>query len=333
MESDSKYVAYNNSVTTVGNTCGIDFSQDSVFLPALYGLLFIIGTPLNLLALFGLYRLIKSENVLPVYVINLLLADVLQLFTLPLWMDYYGNGHYWRFGPRGCQIMGLLFYISIYAGIFFRCIISLERHLAIARPFKFQALRKLKFARWIALGIWVLIAMPPTIAFNKLFPKHENYTLCIEKYPSEQGFITYRLITLLLSFIVPLAFIVGLHIQTLHSLKALGSLVSDEKKRIRALLTLLVVIFVTVLGPYHFIGCVKYVGLLLTTNICDWEIKIFMPYQVSRGLLSLNSLLNPILYIFMRTDFRAATANYLPCLRRMRSLSLRTSDQTNTTDS
>ncbi|XP_076866775.1 G-protein coupled receptor 4 [Brachyhypopomus gauderio] len=306
---------------TVGNTCGIDFRQDSIFLPVLYSVFFIIGLPLNLTALFGLYRLIKSENVLPVYVINLLLADLIQLLSLPLWIDYYASAHYWRFGSQACQFMGLFLYISIYAGIFFMCVVALERHLAIARPFKFQKFRQLKFARWIALGIWVLIILPPAIAFNKLFPKQMNYTLCIEKYPSDQNFITYRLITLAVSFIVPLCFIAVLHRQTMRSLMAISSILSEEKRRIRGLLTLLVAIFVTVLGPYHFIGCVKYLGLLAHSQACEWEKAVFMPYQLGRGLLSLNSLLDPVLYTFLRTDFRAAARQYLPCLRRGRSVS------------
>ncbi|KAI2658011.1 G- coupled receptor 4-like protein [Labeo rohita] len=315
----------------VGNTCGIDFSQDAIFLPVLYGIFFIIGTPLNLLALFGLYRLIQSENVLPVYVINLLIADLIQLLTFPLWMDYYANGHHWRFGPQSCQFMGLFFYISIYAGIFFMCIIALERHLAIARPLSFQHLRNLRFARWIALSIWILIAVPPAIAFDKLFPKQENYTLCIEKYPSEGSFITYRLITLLVSFIIPLSFIVGLHRETVRSLMAINSLLSEEKRSIRGLLTLLVAVFVTVLGPYHFIGCVKYVGLLIHSSPCVWEKAVFVPYQVGRGFLSLNSLLDPVFYIFLRRDFRAAAGKYLPCLRRVRNRSYRTEKATSST--
>ncbi|XP_066517631.1 G-protein coupled receptor 4 [Hoplias malabaricus] len=306
-------------ISNVGNTCGIDFKQDSVFLPVMYGIFFIIGTPLNLMALFGLYRLVKAENVLPVYVINLLLADLIQLLTLPFWIDYYANEHYWRFGPRGCQFMGLFFYISIYAGIFFMCLIALERHMAIVRPLKFQSFRRLKSTWMIAIGIWVIIMVPPSVAFDSLFPKH-NYTLCIEKYPSEASFITYRLITLTLSFILPLSFIVGLHCKTLRSLTTINALLSEEKRRIRGLLTLLVVIFVIVLGPYHFIGCVKYLGLLIHREACRWEKDIFVFYQLGRGLLSLNSLLDPVLYMFLRSDFRALVRSYLPCLRTASSL-------------
>lgn len=313
-------------------SCGIDFSQDGTFLPVFYGIIFIIGVPLNLMALFGLYRLIKSENVLPVYVINLLISDIIQLLTLPLWIDYYANGHHWRFGPHTCQFIGLLFYNSLYAGILFKCIIALERHLAVARPFSFKHLRNLKFAFWLALAVWTLITLPQIAAFNKLFPTQANYTLCIEKYPSEDSFITYRLITLLVSFIAPLSFIVGLHRQTIRSLMAINSLLSEEKRSIRGLLTLLVAVFVTVLGPYHFIGCVKYIGLLMHGSACVWERAVFVPYQLGRGFLSLNSLLDPVFYIFLRRDVRSAAGNYVPCLGRIGTGSFQTEGPTNTTE-
>ncbi|CDQ87865.1 G-protein coupled receptor 4-like [Oncorhynchus mykiss] len=312
-----------NSNLNEANNCGVDLSQDAIYLPVIYSIFFIIGTPLNLMALFGLYRLIKSENVLPVYVINLLLSDLLQLFTVPLWIDYYRRGHSWRFGSTSCQLLGVSFYISIYTGIAFMCIIALERYLAIAKPLRFQALRKLKFARWIALSIWVVVAVPPSIVLHKMQP-NDNHTLCIESYPSKEGFIIYRLITLSLSFIIPLAFIVILHRKTLRSLSAIGTLGREEKHRIRGLLILLMVIFILVLGPYHITGCVKYIGLLLHGDACEWEKTVFVPYQLGRGLLSLNSVLDPILYTFLRSDFRAAAGHYLPCLRRMQESVCRT---------
>ncbi|XP_066552756.1 G-protein coupled receptor 4 [Amia ocellicauda] len=315
----------NGSNGPLNNSCGIDFGVDAVFLPVFYGIFFFVGLPLNLMALYGLYRLVKSENVLPVYVMNLLLSDLLQIVTLPLWIDYYSKGHYWQFGTRLCQVVGLVFYISLYAGIFFLCLIALERHLAIARPLKFQSLRRLRYARWVALGLWVVVALPPCIAFAVLFTKNNQNHLCIEKYPSDKQFIIYRLVTLVLSFAIPFIFIVTLHMLTLRSLAGVSSLVEEEKKRIRRLLTMVVVIFLTVLGPYHLIGCVKYIGLLIHPISCEWERSVFVYYQMGRALLSLNSLLDPVLYIFLRNDFRDKLYSSLCCLGRLQRRSHRPS--------
>ncbi|KAJ7987474.1 hypothetical protein DPEC_G00326870 [Dallia pectoralis] len=296
------------------NTCALDLSQDSIYLPVLYGIFFVVGTPLNLMALYGLYRLIKSEHVLPVYVINLLLSDLLQLFTLPLWIDYYTREHSWRFGSASCKLMGVVFYVSIYSSIVFMCVIALERYLAIAKPLKFQHLRKLRFAKWMSLVIWVIVAVPPCIAFQML-NLDGKHSMCIEKYPSERSFVVYRLITLSVTFVLPLSFIFSLYWKTLRAVFATEALGAEEKRRIRGLLSLLVVIFLVVLGPYHITGGVKYVGLLLYDDACQWERSVFLPYQLGRGLLSLNSLLDPVLYTFMRSDFRAAAGRYTSCLR------------------
>ncbi|XP_061083673.1 G-protein coupled receptor 4-like [Conger conger] len=306
------------SMGGVGNMCNIDFSQDVIFIPVLYGIFFTLGVPLNLLALFGLHRLIKSNNVLPVYLINLLISDLLQLLMLPLWIDYYRRGHSWLYGPTACRGMDFIFYVTIYASIMFMCAIAVERHFAIARPMKFQAMRSLKYTRWVALGIWMVVALPPSIALKSLFTTSQNSTLCIEKYPSEEGYITYRLVTLVLPFFLPLSFIVILHRKTLQALKGVVSLAQREKRQIRGLLALLVVVFVVVLGPYHLVGCVKYVGLLFHSTPCQWEKAVFLPYQVGRVLLSINSVLDPVFYIFLRGDFREAVCRYLPCLRRVR---------------
>ncbi|TRZ01467.1 hypothetical protein DNTS_003935 [Danionella cerebrum] len=84
-----------------------------------------------------------------------------------------------------------------------------------------------------------------------------------------------------------------------------GSLLSEEKKSIKGLLTLLVATFVMVLGPYRLIGCVKYVGLLIHSSACIWEKDIFVPYQLGRSFLSLNSVLDPLFYIFCAAELLA----------------------------
>ncbi|XP_039601998.1 G-protein coupled receptor 4-like [Polypterus senegalus] len=304
----------------MNSTCNnIDFNSDRIFFCILYGFIFCIGLPVNCLAVFGLYRLVKSENGLPIYVINLLLSDILQIFTLPLWIHYYSYGHQWYFGATSCKIMGCIFYISLYASIFFLCCIALERYLAIAHPLKFPAIRRLWFACLLSLSLWTFITIIPAVAFKVLFPESNN-SLCIEKYPSKKNFIAYRIITLILSFFFPLAFLLFMYRGTLRSLSHVQSVNKSEKKRIRGLLSLLVLIFLLVFGPYHLTGCVKYIGLVFSSDICEFEARIFIFYQVGRGFLSLNSLLDPILYIFLRMDFQKQVLYFFPCCQKFFSL-------------
>ncbi|XP_023700516.1 G-protein coupled receptor 4 [Paramormyrops kingsleyae] len=294
--------------------CGIDFNQDAALFSVLYSIFFVFGTPLNILALYGLYNLIRCENILPIFVINLLLSNLLQLSTLPLWIDYYRTGHYWRFKSIGCYGVTLIFYISIYVAIFFKCLIALERHLAIAWPHKFQAVQKLRSVVCLSVAVWLAVAVPPLASINTMF-HGQNKHLCNENYPAKMETIIYRLITLALSFILPFSFISILHMQTLKCLAGLPSSRAEEKRRICAFLSFLVVIFVVVLGPYHLTGSIKYIGLVFNPGDCEWEKSVFLPYQVGRALLSLNTLLDPIMYIFLRTDFRELLQTHLSCLR------------------
>ncbi|MGH0128830.1 UNVERIFIED_CONTAM: hypothetical protein FKN15_036376 [Acipenser sinensis] len=116
----------NNSSIRNESCDNIDFSLDQTFLPVLYGLVFCIGLPTNCLALYGLYRLVRTDNALPVYVINLLLSDLLQISTLPLWIDCYSHGHVWHFGNTLCEITGDIFWICQSVSIFFMLCVALE---------------------------------------------------------------------------------------------------------------------------------------------------------------------------------------------------------------
>ncbi|KAK6467639.1 G-protein coupled receptor 4-like, partial [Huso huso] len=129
----------NNSSIRNESCDNIDFSLDQTFLPVLYGLVFCIGLPTNCLALYGLYRLVRTDNALPVYVINLLLSDLLQISTLPLWIDYYSHGHVWRFGNTLCEITGVIFWICQSVSIFFMLCVALERYIAVSHPLCFRS--------------------------------------------------------------------------------------------------------------------------------------------------------------------------------------------------
>ncbi|KAK1152037.1 G-protein coupled receptor 4-like [Acipenser oxyrinchus oxyrinchus] len=188
----------NNSSIRNESCDNIDFSLDQTFLPVLYGLVFCIGLPTNCLALYGLYRLVRTDNALPVYVINLLLSDLLQISTLPLWIDYYSHGHIWCFENTLCKITGVIFWISQSVSIFFMLCVALERYI-----------------------------MPPTLCASE------------------------------------------------------ASVDSRDS--------------------------------------CDYEARIFIYFQIGMGFLSLNSLLDPFLYIFVCGDVRKEMLYSFPCFQKLAS--------------
>lgn len=86
----------------------------------------------------------RQRNELGVYLINLSVADLLYIATLPLWIDYFLHHDNWIHGQESCKLFGFIFYTNIYVSIAFLCCISLDRYLAVAYPLRFAKVRRIK---------------------------------------------------------------------------------------------------------------------------------------------------------------------------------------------
>lgn len=69
-----------------------------------------------------------------VYIINLALADLIYLSTIPFVVCTY-LAHDWLFGEAGCHILLSLDLLTMHASVFILVAMSLERYRAVARPF------------------------------------------------------------------------------------------------------------------------------------------------------------------------------------------------------
>uniref|UniRef100_A0A3Q3JS86 Ig-like domain-containing protein n=1 Tax=Monopterus albus TaxID=43700 RepID=A0A3Q3JS86_MONAL len=83
------------------------------------------------------------------------------------------------------------------------------------------------------------------------------------------------------------------------TLKRSSSLSDHERHKIVAILVVITINFIAVFGPYHLVGGYRFVSLLLTDDPCGLECSIFLIYRLCYGLTSLNTLLDPLFYIFL----------------------------------
>nr|XP_015195063.1 PREDICTED: G-protein coupled receptor 4-like [Lepisosteus oculatus] len=303
----------------------IDFSADQTFLPVLYGCIFCMGLPTNCLALYGLYRLVKANYTLPIYAINLLLADLVQIATLPFWIDYFKSGHTWHFGDIACKIIGSVFYISLAVSILFMCCISLERYLAIVHPLWFQGCRKLRNVYALCLAVWLFIILIVSVGVSIALKRPQDSKLCMESHNWSKTLAIFQLVTPSIVFVIPLLLLVFLSLLVHRSLAQSLSFPEQEKRRISGLLLLIVLLFLLIFGPYHFVKVVLYAGSLAAADKCDFKARVFTSYQISIGLLSVNALLDPMIYIFIYRDTRKKMLDSLPCFRWMRKSTVNSS--------
>lgn len=90
---------------------------------------------------------VRQRNELGIYLMNLSVADLLYIATLPLWIDYFLQHDDWIHGQESCKLFGFIFYTNIYVSIAFLCCISMDRYLAVAYPLRFAKVRRIKTGR------------------------------------------------------------------------------------------------------------------------------------------------------------------------------------------
>ncbi|XP_063060324.1 P2Y purinoceptor 14 [Engraulis encrasicolus] len=124
----------NVTVATITVAASNRTDLSSVFtrqvLPALYLLICVLGLVLNGLAACLFFRM-PSSSALVVYLKNMVVADLLMLLTFPPRVLSEA-----KLGGRPlevvtCRYTAVLFYLSMYAGIVFMGLISLERYVKI----------------------------------------------------------------------------------------------------------------------------------------------------------------------------------------------------------
>ncbi|KAF1384295.1 hypothetical protein PFLUV_G00116860 [Perca fluviatilis] len=122
-----------------------------------YLLLFIPGLLLNTTALWVLCRHISKKTKAVIFMINLALADLAHILSLPLRIYYYFT-HTWPFGRGVCLFCFYLKYLNMYAAIVFLVCISMQRCVFLLKPFSARRWRR-RYDLLISVVVWVVVGL------------------------------------------------------------------------------------------------------------------------------------------------------------------------------
>nr|XP_056702537.1 urotensin-2 receptor-like [Euleptes europaea] len=140
----------------------------------------VLGAVLIVMCLFGMigniYTLVvafsglsgRSTGSLCVYVINLALADLLYLSTIPFVVCTY-FAHDWFFGDLGCRVLLSLDLLTMHASIFLLTTMSLERYWAVTRPLRARLAGK-SYRKVASMAVWLLsllLAVPMMVMIQQ----------------------------------------------------------------------------------------------------------------------------------------------------------------------
>lgn len=271
-----------------------------------YTVILIPGLIGNTLALWVFYGYMKETKRAVIFMINLAIADLSQVLSLPLRIFYYLTGT-WEFGGGLCMLCFYLKYVNMYASIYFLVCISVRRYLFLMHPFKFSDCRRVCDV-YISIVGWVVVCVG-CLPFPLLRMQHqEDKNTCFVDLPIKKldlpTSITLMTIGELVGFVTPLLIILYCSWKTILSLKERHSASRDlgEKKKALKMILTCALVFLICFGPYHISFPLDF--FVKTGQIQQGCVQISVFHAVALCLASLNSCVDPIIYYFTTDEFR-----------------------------
>ncbi|XP_070593005.1 proteinase-activated receptor 1-like [Erythrolamprus reginae] len=273
------------------------------FLPVFEVLVFVLGFPLNALAIHIFVTKTKIWKPAMVYMLNLAFSDLLMLSVLPLKITYLFSGHNWVFGTTMCQLASSAFVCNMYCSVLLMTGISVDRFLALVCPMKSLPWRTAKRASVVCFAIWVLAIMgaSPVLAFDiTLRIPQMNITTCFEvlSHSKSTEFFSYYVFAFsIFFFFIPLLISTACYICIIRQLLISRFMVQQRRKR-RAIFLSGVVLctFLLCFGPANIL-------LLMPLFFPSEELEnIFFAHMLCLSLGFLNACLDPLIYYYASSE-------------------------------
>ncbi|KAG8013289.1 B2 bradykinin receptor [Nibea albiflora] len=264
----------------------------------------VLGIVFNVFVLmvFCLHK--KPCTVPEIYLSNLAATDLMLMACLPFWAVNVSKNYNWIFGWFMCKIVNTGIRMNVYCSIYFLTLISIDRYLAVVHTMSLNRMRSRKYATLGCLLVWGLglLLSVPTLYYRGLKYQHEC-TSCILKYGSRHTRLVFSVI-LILPFIIPLFIISYCSVKIIKALnnRSLGELNGRRTDHKATKLVLAVLLaFLIFLLPFHLLRMAE---TLWSAGILTLDIQSFIiGSHIVIYLAFFNSVLNPILYVFVGKNF------------------------------
>nr|XP_020462362.1 G-protein coupled receptor 4-like [Monopterus albus] len=258
--TSSPYMSYVYSNTT--EVCSENNNKPGFIMDVMTIIIICISLPLTLVAIYAVYSLVQKDSAAPIYVINLLVSDLIQLCCMSIEMAQ----------SKEDQIHEVFFHIyffGVMASVGFMVCVALERYLVIAWPLWYHFRRTIKICVGVCVVVW-------TLPFFYLIPVILDVNFQVS--------LTIFAIFFLLPYPLFIFFLGG----TLKALSAASRIPPDEKRRIVALLVLVLLIYTLLFLPSIIWSLIK-----KTRND---RVFCYLSYTV----IKFSPLADLFLYVFLR---------------------------------
>ncbi|XP_034712701.1 prostaglandin D2 receptor 2-like [Etheostoma cragini] len=284
-------------------------SSLSVFAISLHGLVSTIGIIENLLIL-GIVGFHVRRSVISVWILNLAASDLLATASLPFFTLYMARGNTWTLGATFCRLHSSVFFLNMFVSGFLLAAISMDRCLVVLKPVWAQNYRNVQLVGKICGVIWALafLLTIPFFIFRDTIILRSGQILCYYNYarllpakPFElrslckERMEALAFMRLFLAFLIPLLLIILSYGAVNASLARRGC---RRPFRFVRLVVAVVVSFILCWAPYHLFITMEVIAP--SGHPAHKFASSALP--ISATISFLNSVLNPVLYVFSCPD-------------------------------
>ncbi|KAL4635480.1 C-C chemokine receptor type 9-like [Arapaima gigas] len=275
--------------------------------PPLFWMIFVVGAVGNLMVTWiYVHMRNRLKTMTDVYLLNLAIADLLFLGTLPFLATDATTG--WIFGSGLCRVVLAIYKINFFSSMLLLTCISVDRYIAIVQATKAQNLKskRLFYSKVVCVGVWLLSGLLtiPEFLFSQVKTVKDR-SFCTLVFWSNQNNITKILVLSLqicMGFCLPfliMIFCYAVIIRTLLQAK------NFEKHKALRVIFAVVAVFVLSQLPYNSMLVMEAAQAANATQMaCEVSHHFDIASQVLKSLAYTHSCLNPILYAFIGVRFR-----------------------------
>uniref|UniRef100_A0A671E0V9 G-protein coupled receptors family 1 profile domain-containing protein n=1 Tax=Rhinolophus ferrumequinum TaxID=59479 RepID=A0A671E0V9_RHIFE len=281
------------------------FSEDykQIYLSLTYSIIFVLGLPLNATVLWLSWHQTKRWNCATIYLVNLMVADLLYVLTLPFLIITYSMGDWWPFGELLCKLVRFLFYTNLYGSILLLTCISVHRFLSVCHPLRSLPYRTRRHALLGAATTWALVVLQllPTLGFS-----HTDYinghVVCYDTTGPKNfdRYFAYGMVLTLSGFAFPFVVVLVCYTLMVRSLTKPEETFMKAGNAVRAksirTILLVCILFTLCFVPFHVTRSFYLTLRFLTSQDCQLLWVASLAYKIWRPLVSMNSCFNPVLY-------------------------------------
>ncbi|XP_069802841.1 chemerin-like receptor 1 [Dendropsophus ebraccatus] len=269
----------------------------------LYFIIFVLGIIGNGLVIWiAGFRMKKTVSA--VWFLNLAIADFLCCASLPLRIGLF----YFRYLNIDicCFLIIILYNLNMSASVLLLAAMSFDRCISVMWPFWAKVHRTCKLVRITAAIIWILSFILTVLVFYMyMFHLYDLSEWCVVL--GQGGHVSNmkqptKLIRLVLMFVVPFLIIFISYVTIFFKLR--NSRRPQRSQRPYRIITAVILCFFICWCPYYIWP--------LTPMYDGSEIPFFTVHLIVVILASLNSCINPIIYVFMSPDFKRGFFRSIP---------------------